>query len=112
MKTLWFSVWNWGHTIDFIVGQCTGDVINALAAYFKISREYLLRRKSNQKISRQVAMYLCTIYCNSRVSMSDLGKLFSLSGVAIARNRVKRKRKEDKELTKAVNDIRKSTVSV
>ncbi len=91
-----------------------GDFINAVAAYFKISREDILRRRSKAKVPRQIAMYLCAIYCASRVSMGDLGNLFSvsLSGITIARDRVKRKIAQgaDKELIKAVNDIKKSTV--
>ena len=92
------------------------DIINSVAAYFKISREDILRRRSKEKLPRQVAMYLCTIYCTSRVSMSDFGKLFSvsLSGVSIARDRVKKKIEKgtDKEFIKVVNDIKKSTVYV
>ena len=46
--------------------------------------------------------------------MRDLGNLFSvsLSGIAIARDRVKKKiaKGTDKELIKAVNDIKKSIV--
>ena len=90
------------------------DIINAIAEYFKISKEEILQRRSKKKMARQIAMYLCTVYCSSRVSMSNLGKLFSvsLSGITIARDRVKKKMltESDKEVIKVVNDIKKSTV--
>jgi len=90
------------------------NIVNAVAKYFKVSRERILERRSKEKIPRQIAMYLCAAYCSSRVSLSNLGKLFSvsLSGIAIARDRVKKRIAAgmDKELIKAVNDIKKSTV--
>ena len=45
------------------------------------------------KITILLVIYLCVIHCTSRVSMGDLGKLFyvSLSGIAIASDRVKKK---------------------
>ena len=90
------------------------DIVNAIAEYFEISRESILQRRSKEKMPRQIAMYLCAVYCCSRVSMSDLGKLFSvsLSGITIARDRIKKKisTKKNKVLIKAVNDIKKSTV--
>ena len=58
-------------------------------------------------------MYLCTIYCTSRVPLSNLGKLFSVSvsGIARTRDRVKEKMstKKNQTLMKAIDEIKKST---
>jgi len=89
-------------------------IVNAIAEYFEISRETILQRRSKEKMPRQIAMYLCAVYCCSRVSMNDLGKLFSvsLSGITIARDRIREKMstEKDKVLIKAVNEIKMSTV--
>ena len=90
------------------------NIVNAVAEYFKISRESILQRRSREKIARKIAMYLCTVYCTSRVSLSNLGKLFSvsLSGISIAKGRVKEKisTEKDKVFIETINEITKSIV--
>jgi len=89
------------------------NIVDAVAEYFKISRESILQRRSREKIPREIAMYLCTIYCTSRVSLNNLGKLFSVSvsGIARTRDRVKEKisTKKNQILMKAIDEIKKST---
>ena len=71
----------------------------------------LLHRRSKKKIPRQIAMYLCAIYCSSKVSLSEIGKLFSvsLSGLTRGEDRVKVRisQGKDKELIEAINKIKK-----
>ena len=75
----------------------------------------MLKRKSTEKLARRIAMFLCSAYCNSRLSLTDIGKLFSvsLSGLTSTRDIVKQELEENnKELIAVVEEIKKSISEV
>ena len=90
-------------------------VIAKVAEYFNVPAETILRRRSQEKIARAVVIYLCSIYCNSRMTLTEIGKIFSLSlsGLTRTRDRVKEKLVVgDKELVKIISKIKKSIAEV
>jgi hypothetical protein len=90
-------------------------IINAVAAHFRIDAEKVTQRKSTEKLSRQIAMYLCSLYCNSRISLTDIGKHFSvsLSGLTRSRDSVKDKIEiGNTELKEIISIIKKSIAEV
>ena len=83
-------------------------IINVVAQFFNIDKSMVLKRKSTEKQARKIAMFLCSIYCNSRMSLTDLGKLFSvsLSGLTRTRDRVKQELEDNnKELVKLIKKL-------
>lgn len=86
------------------------DIVKTVAAYFQITEKSILQRRSTAKIPRKIAMYLCAVYCNSRVSLTDMGNMFSVSvsGLTIIRDRVK----QNKNLTTKITEIKKLIVEV
>ena len=85
-------------------------VIAKVAEYFATSVETILRRKSQEKTARAVAIYLSSIYCNSRMTLTEIGEIFSLSlsGLTRTRDRVRDKLiSGDKELTRDISKIKK-----
>ena len=86
-------------------------IISIVAEYFNINREIILQRKSPEKLARKIAMHLCAIYCCSRVSLTNIGKIFSvsLSGLTRSRDRVKQAiESKNKKLTVIINKLKKS----
>ncbi len=98
-----------GKLHDFQSSLDPETIIEAVIDYFNISRKQLLQRRSPEKLPRQIAMYLCAKYCTSKVSLSDIGKLFSISisGIAIARDRMNKEmgKEEKQNIKKDVNII-------
>ena len=90
-------------------------IINAVAAHFGTDAGKITQRKSTEKLPRQIAMYLCALYCNSRISLTDIGKLFSvsLSGLTRSRDRIKYKIETgNNELKEIISTIKKSIAEV
>jgi hypothetical protein len=50
------------------------DIINAIVTHFVPYVEKIMRLKNTEKLSRQIAIYLCPVYCNNRISFIDIGE--------------------------------------
>jgi len=88
-------------------------IIDQVAKYFNINKDDILKRKSGEKTARQLAMYFCAVYCNHKITLTDIAAIFSVSVSALTNARERMKgRLKNKEIQTIFNDIEKCIVKV
>jgi REP element-mobilizing transposase RayT len=84
------------------------DVVQAVATEFEQEPRTLLKRWSNANTGRQVLLYLASVHCRGRYSLTNiayrLGKI-SISGLTKSAQLMKKRLKKDRELKKQVDRI-------
>ncbi len=86
-------------------------IIAKVAEYFEVDIKEILARRSKAKEERRIAMYMCATYSNSRMTLTKIGKLFSvaISGLTRTRDRVREKIEEgESEISRKIEEIKKS----
>lgn len=83
-------------------------VINAVEDFYKVEKDYILRKNSRNNEARQVLLYLACKYCRGKYSLSELGEqLGPLTVGALTRSRynLAQKIQSDQKLKMKINKI-------
>ena len=90
-------------------------IIRKVAEYFRTDIKEVLKRRGKAKEERKIAMYMCARYSISCMTLTEIGKLFSvsISGLTRARDRVGEKIEDNEsEISKKIEEIKKSIAEV
>ena len=90
-------------------------IIRKVAEYFRTNTKEIRTRRSKAKEARRIAMYMCATYANSYMTLTQIGRLFSvsISGLTRTRDRVKDKIKKEKSgISRKIEEIKKLIAEV
>lgn len=83
------------------------EVSSIVATDFGVDVEEIIRRKSPNRLARQVLMYCACKYCSHDRSLTDIANSFSvsISGLTRARDRMQEVVAQNKELRKVLREV-------
>ncbi len=81
------------------------EIIDLAAKVFDTSVEKVLARRGKHRQARKVAMFLCCKYCVSRYSLTEIGRLFSVSISGLTKMRDIVKHTDDQLLIEKIHEV-------
>ncbi len=82
------------------------EIIRLVAVYYDTAPDSVVTRRSGLREARRIAMYLVSVYCRGRYSLSELSSRFSVSASALTQARNKISNDESPSIRRALNQLR------